>query len=121
MKIKSLLVTLGILGSSSVALAEHFHEPRNDHTLRYFDDRGRDDGFRRHTTWVPLTSQMRQFGARAEIDVSMHDRFGQVRLQNKTGRMAVRAIMIQFNNGEQQVIRVDRMLNGHRERVDIDL
>src|SRR5687767_2363231 len=77
MKIKSLLVTLGILGSSSVALAEHFHEPRNDHTLRYFDDRGRDDGFRRHTTWVPLTSQMRQFGARAEIDVSMHDRFGQ--------------------------------------------
>ena len=133
MMIKSLLVTFGILGSSSVALADHFHAPRSDHPVRYFDDRERDDGFRRdddfrrnddfrrHTTWVPLTSPMRQYGPRTEIDVSMRDRFGQVRLQNKTGRTHVRAIMIQFRNGEQQVIRVDRLLFGHRERVDIDL
>src|SRR5688572_1251118 len=80
MRIKSLLVTLGILGSSSLALADH------DRFSNRWDRRHRDNyGYQQRTTWQPLSSQL-QLRRGEMVDVQCNDRFGQLRLQNQTGR-----------------------------------
>jgi hypothetical protein len=141
MKITSLLLGLGILGSSSVALAQSPYQPRGDYTDRFYDelddpyfddgrldrrryddrryDRDRFDQ-RRNTTWVALTHQMQQRSSREVIQVPTRMPFWQMRLQHQTGRSYIDAIVIEFSNGQRQVVRIGRVIQG-RERVNIDL
>jgi hypothetical protein len=104
MRIKSLLLTVGVLGSSTAALADWQYRPARVE--------------RRTTSWMPLTSIERTGGV---FDVSARQRFGQLRLQNQTGRTFVRTIEIVYGNGERRCIEVNRVLNGNHDMVNIDL
>jgi hypothetical protein len=116
MRIKSLLVTLGILGSSSLALADHGRRYDRD------DDRPRvREVYRPRTTWTPLTAQQRLDRGRDVFDIDRRQRFAQLRLQNQTGRTFVRHIEIIFANGARQHVHVDRMLDGNHAMVNVDL
>ena len=148
MRFKSLLVTLGILGSSSLALADHgyttnpYQQRRIETTWRdrqparfqqpaYRPDYRNDDrdDFRRgsygydqrSTTWQPLTS-LERLDRRGDLfDLSTRGRFTQLRLQNQSGRTLVRQIEIVFANGERQVVHVGRALEGNHAMINVDL
>jgi hypothetical protein len=117
MRIKTLLVTLGIVGSSSLALADRGYTTWRDHQPARFEQR--------YTTWQPLTSLERldrSFGARGDLfDLGTRGRFTQLRLQNQSGRTLVRQIEIVFANGERQVVQVGRALEGNHAMINIDL
>ena len=138
MRLKSMLVTLGILGSSSLALADHandrswlrddryrpariVHEqPRLRDDVRY---RFRDDlAYRQRTTWLALSAPERLERGGDIFDLRyQRERFAQLRLQNQTGRTLVRHIEIVFANGERQHVHVDRVLDGNYAMVNIQL
>jgi hypothetical protein len=110
MRIKSLLLGLGVLGSSTAALADWQYRPaRFERPVRVE---------RRATSWMPLTSVVNSGGA---FDVPLRERFGQLRLQNQTGRTFVRTIEIVYGNGERRCVEVNRVLNGNHDMVNIDL
>jgi hypothetical protein len=97
MQIKSLLVTLGLLGSSTLALASH------------------------RTTWQPLSSQQRLDRGGDRFDLRTRERFSQLRLQNQTGRTLVRQIDIVFADGSRQCVEVNRVLDGNHAMINVDL
>lgn len=139
MRIKSVLVTLGILGSSSLALADHGYDYTRDQRYRQarvvqqtprfrddvrFRDRGfRDDlAYRQRTTWLALTQAQRLERGRDVFDFGYSgERFAQLRLQNQTGRTVVRTIEIVFANGERQLVHVNQILEGNHAMVNIDI
>lgn len=95
---------------------------RRDRDGRFDDDRFRHDRpYVRRAKWLALTPQLELERGRQIAELHTHERFGQVRLQNQTGRMYVDRITIVFANGERQVEHVDRVLDGHRAMVNIDL
>jgi hypothetical protein len=125
MQIRSVLLTLGILGTSSLALADH--QPlgpdpayRDSSSYRTSSDRDFGRHAPRPTTWVPLTTQI-DLDRRVVADISSRQRFDQLRLQNQYGRSTVRAIIVQFENGERQRVAVNRVLAGNHAMVNIDL
>lgn len=132
MKITSLLLGLGILGTSSLALADRAPRSfqRGDRIAirdrvttidRYRDrtpDRYRSDVYRPSTTWQALTSiecldRYNSFDARG--------RFAQLRLQNQMGRSYVRSIEVLFTDGSRQRMRVDQTLDGNHAMVNLSL
>jgi hypothetical protein len=125
MRIKSLLLSLGVLGSSTAALAD-WNGYRDARPAR-FEQRVRveRDVYRPRTTWMPLTSVERlgDRGARRgeSFDIAARERFAQLRLQNQTGRSYVRQIEIVYANGESRCIEVNRVLDGNHDMVNIDL
>lgn len=144
MQLKGLLVTLGILGSSTLALADHGYNTttdsrrriettwRNRQPARFQQPAYRPDfrpdhrqsqyGYdQRYTTWQPLTSLDRLDRRGDMFDLSTRGRFSQLRLQNQSGRTLVRQIEIVFENGQRQLVRVDRALEGNHAMVNIDL
>jgi hypothetical protein len=119
MRIKSLLVTLGILGSSSLALADHRgFDGRWDRRYREarFEQR-----YQPRTTWLALTSIETLEGRGDAFHIDARERFTQLRLQNQTGRSFVRAILVELGNGERQRIEVNRVLSGNHDMVNIQL
>jgi hypothetical protein len=142
MRFKSLLVTLGILGSSSLALADHgyntnpYQQRRIETTWRdrqparfqqpaYRPDYRNDNrsyGYdQRYTTWQPLTALERLDRGGDLFDLSTRGRFTQLRLQNQSGRTLVRQIEIVFANGERQIVHCGRALEGNHAMIDVDL
>jgi hypothetical protein len=118
MRITSVLFALGILGSSSLALADTPNRwQRRDAQDHRFHDYSRD----RPSTWQPLTPQQRLERGGDVFDVRFRHRFQQVRLQNQTGRTFVRSIEVVFANGRRQRIDVGRMLEGNHDMVTVDL
>jgi hypothetical protein len=95
---------------------------RRDRDGRFGDDRFRDDRpYVRRAKWLALTPQLELERGRQIAELHTHERFGQVRLQNQTGRMYVARITIVFANGERQAVEVDRVLDGNHAMVNIDL
>lgn len=95
---------------------------RRDRDARFDDERFRDDRpYVRRAKWLALTPQLELARGRQIAELRTHERFGQIRLQNQTGRMHVERITIVFANGERQVVQVDRVLDGNRAMVNIDL
>lgn len=120
MQIKSILLGLGILGSASAAVAGPYdHRPSNPRVEQRWRFRGDTD--RLHQTWVPLAPSIRQDRRAEVVDVWSRDRFNSLRLQNQSGRTFVRAIVLEYADGQRQRVRVGRVLEGHRTRVDIQL
>lgn len=138
MRFKSLLVTLGIVGSSSLALADHAYtrtwldddryrparfvreQPRVRADVRYHF---RDDlAARQRTSWLALSAPERLERGGDVFDLRyQRERFSQLRLQNQIGRTLVRHIEIVFANGERQHVHVDRVLDGNYAMVNIQL
>jgi hypothetical protein len=137
MRFKALLVTLGIVGSSSLALADRGYNNnaqqrriettwRNRQPARFqqpaYDYRQPSYGYdQRYTTWQPLTSLERLDRRGDMFDLSTRGRFTQLRLQNQSGRTVVRQIEIVFANGERQFVQVNRALDGNHAMINIDL
>ena len=133
MRIKSLLLTFGILGSSSVALADHdtnawqrrtpasYRQPTYRPPVYQPNDQSSYRPQRPYTTWQPLTNIERLERGGDVFDVRGYQRFSQLRLQNQTGRTYVRQIEIVFTNGERRVVRVNRALEGNHAMINIDL
>lgn len=163
--LKPLLTALAIVGSSSVALADHpstatsyasayapayagevyardrqvvvrdrdaYRAPRFDRRAERFDrddlrfdDRGRRDRAyapARRTTWLALTPQVHMHRGGQVFEVDRRERFAQLRLQNQHGRTAVERIIVEFANGEQQIVDGRRRpLDGNHAMIDIDL
>jgi hypothetical protein len=115
MRIKPILITLGLLGTSSVALADH--QPQRGYTHREITYR---DLRPRPTSWIPLTARF-DLDRRLVADLSTRHRFEQLRLQNQTGRTSVKSVIVVFQNGERQRVPVNRVLRGNHSMVDIDL
>ena len=140
MQLKALLVTLGMLGSSSLALADHSYtttrsrriettwrnrqparlqQPapvyRQDYRQRSYEHE------QRYTTWQPLTSLERLERRGDMFDLSTRGRFTQLRLQNQSGRTLVRQVEIVFANGERQVVQCGTALDGNHAMINIDL
>ena len=118
MRITSLLLSLGILGSASLAVAD---EPGRWQQRDAYGDRFRDNSRDRPTTWQPLTPEQRLERGGDVFDVRTRQRFQQLRLQNQSGRTFVRSIEIVFMNGQRQRIDVGRMLEGNHAMVTVDL
>lgn len=146
-KISSLLLGLGILGTSSLALADRAprsiergdriairdrasNVDRNRDRFQNQDrfqtrfqersqDRYREDVYRPFTTWQALTS-VQQLG-RYNDEFDVRGRFGQVRLQNNSGRSYVRSIEVQFTDGSSQIMRVNQLLDGNHAMVNLTL
>jgi hypothetical protein len=143
-KLSSLLLGIGILGTSSLALADRGYQPRDlqrgnriairervgfDRNDRYdrndrFDRNDRDgrfdrDVYRPSTTWQALTS-IEQLG-RYNDSFDARGRFAQLRLQNQTGRTYVRSIEVQFVDGSRQQMRVNQTLDGNHAMVNLTL
>jgi hypothetical protein len=133
-KIITGLLGLGILGTSSLALADRY-EPRDyqrgdriairerdqrfDRTDRYGRfDRTR-DVYRPQATWQALTS-IEQLG-RYNDSFDVRGRFAQLRLQNQAGRSYVRSIVVQFVDGSRQTLRVNQTLDGNHAMVNLSL
>ncbi len=134
-KILSGLLGLGILGTSSFALADTYRprdlqrgqrvaiRERADHAR--FDrgriDRGRFDRdvYRPSTTWQALTS-IEQLG-RYNDSFDVRGRFAQLRLQNQSGRSYVRSIEVLFVDGSSQRMRVNELLDGNHAMVNLTL
>lgn len=131
---KSLLVSLGLLGSSAVALADH----NPDQSQRRIEASYRQPGYqqpdrasprtyggrevyRPNTTWQALTSIERLERGGDVFDLRSRERFSQLRLQNQTGRTLVRRIDIVFADGSHQRVQIDRALDGNHAMVDVDL
>jgi hypothetical protein len=112
MRITSILLSLGIVTSASIAAAD-------DHG-RWQGRRGHDRAGDPSSTWVPLSPQQ-QLDRGDVFDVRTRHRFRQVRLQNQTGRTYVRSIEVVFANGQHQRIDVNRTLEGNHAMIDIDL
>jgi len=126
-KITSMLLGLGILGTSSLALAD-----RAPRTIQRGEriairervrvdtrfDRTRDI-YRPSTTWQALTS-IEQLGRYNDM-FDVRGRFAQLRLQNQTGRSYVRSIEVQFTDGSHQVMRVNQTLDGNHAMVNLTL
>jgi hypothetical protein len=126
MQIKSILLGLGLLGASSAAIASPYDgrpydRDRADSARRY-DDRWRPgDTERLHETWMPLAPSIHHRRGTEVVDVWSRDRFNSLRLQNQAGETYVRAIIVEYANGERQRVAVNRALEGHRTRVDVQL
>lgn len=119
----SILLGLGILGSSASAFAgphdriQRFDRvERHDRADRF--DRGR-DVYRPSTSWQALTS-VERLGRRNDV-FDVRGRFAQLRLQNQTGRTYVRSIEVQFTDGSRQRMRVNRTLDGNHAMVNLQL
>ena len=123
MRIKSLLLSLGVLGSSTAALADwrsdNYRPARFEQ--RYQQHRFEREVYRPRNTWMPLTSTERLDRGGEVFDLSTRERFAQLRLQNQTGRTFVRTIEIVYGNGERRCVEVNRVLNGNHDMVNIDL
>lgn len=138
MRIKSLLVTLGLLGSSSLALADHNFNSvqsrrrvettwRNRQPAVYQQQyRYQEPAYQTYTTWQPLTSLERLERGGDRFDLSPdgnipRGRFAQLRLQNQTGRTHVRQIDIVFADGSRQCVQLNRVLEGNHAMINIQL
>ena len=133
MRIKSLLVTLGILGSSSLALADHNFNNyqsrrrvettwRNRQPAVYQQQyRYQEPAYRTYSTWQPLTSVERLDRGGDMFDLRTRGRFSQLRLQNQTGRTHVRQIDIVFTDGSRQCVQLNRVLDGNHAMINIQL
>lgn len=145
MRIKSLLVTLGLVGSSSLALADHDFNSvqsrrrvettwRNRQPAVYQPQyqqqyqqqyRYQEPAYRTYSTWQPLTSIERlgrRFGSGGDMfDLRTQGRFAQLRLQNQTGRTHVRQIDIVFADGSRQCVQLNRVLEGNHAMINIQL
>ena len=119
MRIKSLLLSIGILGSSTAALADARYS-RFERT-RYRPAAMQVDTPRVNTTWQPLTSVERLDRGGDVFDLQGRARFAQLRLQNQTGRTVVRQIDIVFADGSRQCVQVNRALVGNHDMINIDL
>ena len=116
MRIKPILVTLGILGSSSLALADRGYDWNRDRRARS------DVTYHQRTTWLALTTPQRLDRGGDVFDLRRsHERFAQLRLQNQTGRTVVRSIEIIFGNGQRQLVHVNRVLAGNHAMVNVDI
>ena len=84
---------------------------------RTWGSRGTADDFGpRHyrTTWVPLSASQPTRGGLA-FDVSDAGTFTQLRLQTETGRARVDRLIVQFADGSDQVVSVNRALTGYMD------
>ena len=118
MRITSLLLTFGILGSASLALAD---EPRRWAQRDAYGNRFHDSSRDRPSSWESLTAEQRLERGGDVFDVRTRHRFQQLRLQNQSGRTFVRSIEVVFMNGQRQRIDVGRMLEGNHAMVTVDL
>lgn len=145
-KLTALLTTLALGGTASIAAASPTQTydrrtgvtyiERGSQARRYdarFQDtrhgrydgrtwgpqRSADDFGPRHyrTNWVPLSAAQLTRGGLA-FDVSDSGTFTQLRLQTETGRARVDRLIVQFADGSDQVVALDRALTGY---VDIPL
>jgi len=137
MRIKSLLVTLGLVGSSSLALADHdFNNTQSrrrvETTWRYRQPavyqqqyrpqyRHQEPAYQTYSTWQPLTAVERLDRGGDMFDLRTRGRFAQLRLQNQTGRTHVRQIDIVFADGSRQCVQLNRVLEGNHAMINIQL
>ena len=138
MQLKSFLLGLGILGSSTVALADHntssWQQQRRTTVVHrqpvrqpvyqpatYQQYRSYEPAYRQHTTWQALTSRERLERGGDVFDLSSRERFSQLRLQNQTGRTLVRQIDIVFADGQRQCVQVNQLLDGNHAMINVDL
>ena len=131
MQIKSLLLTFGVLGSSTAALADtpgyQWQQRRAEATYRQpirqsvrTDVRGR-EVYRPNTTWQALMSVERLERGGDVFDLRSRERFSQLRLQNQFGRTQIRQIDIVYADGSRQCVQLNRTLDGNHAMVNVDL
>lgn len=139
-KLTSFVLGLGILGTSSLALADRAYNPRDlqrgqriairERAPSYSAyNRDRFDRVNRHerdvyvpsTTWQALSSIESLGRFDDAFDVRSRGLFGQLRLQNQTGRTYVRGIEIQFADGSRQRVAVNQLLDGNHAMVNVTL
>jgi hypothetical protein len=132
-KLTSFVLGLGILGTSSLALADRAHPPRDvqrgdriairERAVVRGDRYGRVERevYVPSTSWTALSSTQSLDRYVDRFDVNTRGLFGQVRLQNQTGRTYVRGIEIQFIDGSCQRVAVNQLLDGNHAMVNITL
>jgi hypothetical protein len=125
MRIKDILLGLGILGSSTIALADAplrgSWSRRDNVVYRQPAITQYRDVTYRPTTWQALTAAERLDRRGDMFDLQGRARFSQLRLQNQAGRTHVRQIEIVFADGTTQRVRVNRALAGNHDMINIDL
>ena len=77
----------------------------------------------RYNTWLALTQPTRidrgrQFISDLPTNLGW---FHSLRLQNLTGQSAITQVYIQFQNGEEQIVRLNHTMNRWSPTIDIDL
>jgi hypothetical protein len=98
------------------------HREPLDRGLRF---RGARDDFgprRYRPTWVPLSAalELGRFG-RDTIEVYDPNTFTQLRVQTASGVARIDRVIVEFADGTAQVADVRRVLDGHNDRLEIEL
>jgi hypothetical protein len=124
MNLKTILVSL-VLGSSSIALAAPAAPaPVAQPNAIYHPDAQGWRGIPSPPIYrsVTLASDMRLgFNGRASIAVGgQAGRFNTLRLSAAAGKTFIKQVIVQFNNGQSQVVGLGKMLDGH-DTLTIDL
>jgi len=72
--------------------------------------------------WVAITEPTRIDNGRQFIsDLPNLGRFNALRLQNVTGASSIQQVYIQFQNGQEQIVKLDKCLDRFRSTIDINL
>jgi hypothetical protein len=144
MNTKLLLASVIVLGSSSVAMASpsvifsadaeasygttivRDHRPAPSVEPTYYREGHVWRGERKPLAYRPvLLASDLQFARDGRTFISVGDemgRFGKLQINATRGRTFIKQVYIQFENGQEQVIRnLDRMLHGHQHlTIDLD-
>jgi hypothetical protein len=122
MNLKTILVSL-VLGSSSLALAAPAAPAAQPNAIYYKDGQAwRGNPSPPIYRQVTLASDMRLGpDGRASIAVGgQAGRFNTLRLSAAAGKTYIKQVIVQFNNGQSQVVRLGKLLDG-RDALTIDL
>ena len=124
MKKLAIIVTSLVLGTSSLALADHDTAiaPGKPYAPSELGDHGNHFGWRkpRPQHWSTLASNMMLSRGRTTIDVDSKLRFSKLSL-DANGSLFLDKILIVFANGERQVVKVDKRLGRYSDPLVIDL
>lgn len=133
--LKAIIATL-VLGASGVAVADPGPTAPVRGDARWGDvpdtyrphDRDQTTSDRerrpywRHNSWVALTSPVELDRGRTVIDVNQRRPFQQLRLQQTTRGMSfIDRVVVRFDNGERQVIDVNKRLSTRNPMINLDL
>lgn len=141
MNIKALITTL-VLGSSSLAFADHYegsYAPAPATAPAVRDHRmlpptpapapvqaqgyGYERGWHKPVALQPvLLADNTRVAGRALIQVPAYDRaFTKLELKSNSGRTSIDRVLIVFGNGQRQSVRLDSTLSGKNGTLTIDL
>lgn len=124
--LKAIIATL-VLGSASIAAADvtsstiyrnDRHDTRYDH--RYDRDQSRFDR-RYRPSWVALSSPLQLDRRWNSIDVNQRGTFTQLRLQSTSGMSKIDKVIVQFQNGQRQVVELDARLSPRNPMINVAL